>query len=266
MKIEEAELQRSLSELKGREFHVSGDINGEPDALAATSTISTIVAALSMPGFQAAVGGYQSDEFILNRGVILAHVKHKQTSQEKFSRIIADCFVLTITPKVWWHSKPRFSCPCRLIDGEIDDYIVIRVCDRDKTSDLWPGEHTLRVNAVGRWSVNLIQPDLGQVSESISDEIDKPFKPFDEFVGEGHYVLPPMITGNKPVIARAQHKGRAGFSVRATSVDGTHEVTIFDRKGQFFEKGSSTDLIPGKEYILEIFADGEWNVDFSEGY
>ena len=208
MKIEEAELQRRLSELKGREFHVSGDINGEPDALAATSTISAIVAALSMPGFQAAVGGYQSDEFILNRGVVLAHVKHEQTSQEKFSRIISDCFVLTIAPNVWWNSKPRFSCPCRLIDGEIDDYIVIRVCDRDKTSDLWPGEHTLGVKAVGRWSVHLIQPDLGQVSESIvSDEIEKPF---DEFIGEGHYVLPPMITGNKPVIAKAQHKGVPG--------------------------------------------------------
>ena len=264
MKIEEAELQRRLSELKGREFHVSGDINGEPDALAATSTISAIVAALSMPGFQAAVGGYQSDEFILNRGVVLAHVKHKQTSQEKFSRIISDCFVLTIAPNVWWNSKPRFSCPCRLIDGEIDDYIVIRVCDRDKTSDLWPGEHTLGVKAVGRWSVHLIQPDLGQVSESIvSDEIEKPF---DEFIGEGHYVLPPMITGNKPVIAKAQHKGRAGFLVYATSVDGTHEVAIFRREGQFFEEGSSTDLIPGKEYILEIFADGEWNVSCSEGY
>lgn len=75
-----------------------------------------------------------------------------------------------------------------------------------------------------------------------------------------------MITGNKPVIGKAQHKGRAGFSVYATSVDGTHEVTIFDRKGQFFEEGSRTDLIPGKEYILEIFADGEWNVSFSEGY
>lgn len=149
-------------------------------------------------------------------------------------------------------------------DGELDDYIVTRVCDQDKTSYLWPGKHKLEVKAAGRWSVHLIQPELGQASESIvSDEIEEPFE---EFVGEGHYVLPPMIAGNKPVIGKAQHKGRAGFSVYATSVDGIHEVTIFDEEGQFFEEGSRTDLIPGKEYILEIFADGEWNVSFSEGY
>ena len=148
-------------------------------------------------------------------------------------------------------------------DGELDDYIVARVCDQDKTSDLLPGKHKFEVKAAGRWSVDLIQPEIGQASESIVDEIEDPF---DDFVGEGHYVLPPMITGNKPVIAKAQHKGRAGFLVYATSVDGTHEVAIFRREGQFFEEGSSTDLIPGKEYILEIFADGEWNVSCSEGY
>lgn len=225
MKIGKAELKRRLSELKGRDFRVSG-ATGPSD----TGRFS-----------------FDSKDFILEQGVVLAHVKYKEQTY----------LSMCISKGLKSYDKSFYE------DG--DDFVVIRVCDQDKTSDLRPGKYNLNVSAPGgRWSVHLIQPELGQASESIiSDEIEKPFE---ELVGEGHYVLPPMITGNKPVIAKAQHKGRAGFSVRATSVDGTHQVTIFDRKGQFFEEGSRAELIPGKEYILEIFADGEWNVSFSEGY
>ena len=129
-------------------------------------------------------------------------------------------------------------------DGELDDYIVTRVCDQDKTSYLWPGKHKLEVKAAGRWSVHLIQPELGQASESIvSDEIEEPFE---EFVGEGHYVLPPMIAGNKPVIGKAQHKGRAGFSVYATSVDGIQRSPYLTEKGSSLRKDRELILFRGK--------------------
>ena len=245
MKIGKAELKRRLSALKGREFRVSGDTDEKTDDEILSAGLDATKGGI--------FGGFDSEKFILEQGVVLAHVKHKGSGEFSISFLSSKIWQKDYNHDKWDH------------EGELDDYAVIRVCDQDKTSDLRPGEHNLEVRAPGgRWSVHLIQPELGQASESIiSDEIEKPFE---ELVGEGHYVLPPMITGNKPVIAKAQHKGRAGFLVRATSVDGTHEVTIFDRKGQFFEEGSRADLIPGKEYILEIFADGEWNVDFSEGY
>ena len=147
-------------------------------------------------------------------------------------------------------------------EGQLDD-LHSHTSEGSRTNmPLARQTHGLEVRATGKWSVHLVQPDLNQSNEEKLVEEEQ----LEWFLEPGHYVLPPLKTDNTPTIAKARHKGRGEFIVRAISVDGTHETIIFDEQGQFFKDDVRTDLIPQKEYILEIFADGEWNLNFSEGY
>ena len=56
------------------------------------------------------------------------------------------------------------------------------------------------------------------------------------------------------------------LGLKGFSVDGTHYCAVYQREGQFYVEDQLTDIIPGKEYILYIDADGEWSLGFTEGY
>ena len=53
--------------------------------------------------------------------------------------------------------------------------------------------------------------------------------------------------------------------LEAIAVDGTHEY-VYSRSGQFINEDVRTDILPGKEYLLVVSSDGDWDVEFTEGY
>ena len=82
----------------------------------------------------------------------------------------------------------------------------------------------------------------------------------------GLFIAGPYKPVRRPLLARIQHKGGGEFDAEAFSVDGTHHCEIYLREGQFYVEDHMSDIIPGKEYVLYISADGEWDLGFREGY
>ena len=67
-------------------------------------------------------------------------------------------------------------------------------------------------------------------------------------------------------MATVRHMGADDFFALAFSMDGTHQCEVHSETGQFFTEEIQTGIRPGKEYILLVGADGEWDIEFSEGY
>ena len=148
--------------------------------------------------------------------------------------------------------------------GECSAFRIARVREDDQRA-LLPGKYRLEVKSTSRWSCRFIQPALGQGMESLITEPD-------DAADDNERIKPtPLIAGpfkpvRRPPIARIQHNGGGVFDAEAFSVDGTHYCAVYQREGQFYVEDQMTDIIPGKEYILYVYADGEWSLDFTEGY
>ena len=62
----------------------------------------------------------------------------------------------------------------------------------------------------------------------------------------------PYHSGSRPILANIQHRGGGSFCIEALSVDGTHQCDVYATKaGQFSIEDHKTEIMPGKEYMLE---------------
>lgn len=147
--------------------------------------------------------------------------------------------------------------------GQLDDRIMFLVNNQENKVSLSPGNHIAKVKSKAKWSIRLIQPDHGQSTGIITDLSEENDDQLEDY---GAYIFPPMEVGLRPVIAKVQKKEFGPFRCSAYSLDGTHHTVIHHEEGQFTRSEIRTDLIPGKEYMLEIYSEGPWNIWFTEGY
>ena len=58
------------------------------------------------------------------------------------------------------------------------------------------------------------------------------------------------------------------FLIAALAVDGTHQCMVYHHEdgGQFAVEDHQTEILPGKEYLLYVVADGDWTMSLKEGY
>ena len=163
-----------------------------------------------------------------------------------------DAITTAISPDVWtlvqW-------------EGEVSTYAVARVKEGEKGCPK-PGTYRLEVESESGWACRFIQPDLGQLSETMLGGDEDPYQ---SGAGAGVYVGGPYISRNRPVLASIRHTGGGVFYLAAYALDGTHQY-IFAEEGQFYGEDMQTDIRPGKEYMLYIQSDGEWFLNFTEGY
>ena len=148
-------------------------------------------------------------------------------------------------------------------EGELDERIMFLVNNQEDRVSLSPGTHIAKVKSKSRWSMRLLQPDPGQstgIITQLSQQND------DQLEDYGAYIFPPMEIGPRAVIAKVHKKEFGPFHCAAYSVDGTHHTIIHQEEGQFLRSGIRTDLIPGKEYILQVHSEGPWNIWFTERY
>ena len=157
-----------------------------------------------------------------------------------------------IGPSIWTSVDDKG--PHDLID-------VIRVREDDDEA-LKPGDYRLEVQASGPWTCRFIQPSLGQSAETLADDGDE----VDEgLISGGVYVLGPYESGTRPLLAEVRHAGGGDFFLIAYALDGTHKYE-FVEEGQFYRESVQTEIRPGKEYMLLIASDGDWDLAFTEGY
>ncbi len=160
---------------------------------------------------------------------------------------------------------PRIWTPVDY-EGKLQTCAVARVStNRDEEDVLLPGKYRLEVKSTSRWSCRFIQPALGQGMEFLITEPDDDTDD-NELIEPNLFIVGPFKPVRRPLIARIQHNGGGVFDAEAFSVDGTHYCAVYQREGQFYVEDQLTDMIPGKEYIPYIDADGEWSLDFTEGY
>ena len=149
--------------------------------------------------------------------------------------------------------------------GEFKTWAITRVSGKEDDDDcLSPGRYRIEVKSESRWSCQFIQPALGQGTDSLLDDDDDDGK--EESMEPGLFIAGPYKPVRRPLLACIQHKGGGEFDAEAFSVDGTHYCEIYQEEGQFYLEDHMTDIIPGKEYILYISADGGWGLSFREGY
>ena len=118
-----------------------------------------------------------------------------------------------------------------------------------------PGKYRLEVESKDRWTCDFIQPALGQSFGSFDDNANN---------GDaGIYFWGPRMSGAQLLLATIHHNGIGDFSCAAYSVDGTHHW-MFEEEGQFHIPGHQTQIKPGKEYIISVWADGDWSLNFEE--
>ena len=161
-----------------------------------------------------------------------------------------------IAPRIW----TPVDC-----EGEISQaWAIARVSANEDDEDcLLPGKYRLEVKSKSKWGCRFIQPSLGQGTESLLGEDDEDE---DELIEPMLLLAGPFKPVRRPLIASVQHNGGGMFDAEAFSVDGTHYCALYQREGQFYVDDHMTDVIPGKEYILYVGADGEWGMRFREGY
>ena len=123
------------------------------------------------------------------------------------------------------------------------------------TDCLSPGKYRLEVESKDRWTCDFIQPALGQSFGSFDDNANN---------GDaGIYFWGPRMSSVQLLLATIHHNGIGDFSCAAYSVDGTH-YWMFEEEGQFHIPGHQTEIKPGKEYIISVWADGAWTLNFEE--
>ncbi len=119
-------------------------------------------------------------------------------------------------------------------------------------------EYQLVVEADGNWQVLMLQPELGQASMTM---------PF-HAVGEGGiHLLGPVQTHGRPLLVKGQHRARGLFYVQALPLDGSHEEhNAIEINGQTYVEDHPTGMMAGKEYLIEVGASGQWDLELYEGY
>lgn len=176
-------------------------------------------------------------------------------------------------------------------EGEITICRFMQVNEKEEGC-LNPGKYRLEVNSKSPWTCRFIQPDLNQSvglftddddgeASSEDDSVEVYVTPFltedewneftanrvnEELAPPGIFVMGPYKSGRRPILAQIKHEGRETFNLEAFSVDGTHYSTILEQEGQFLIEDHQTEIRPGKEYILYVYADGAWDLSFTEGY
>lgn len=226
----------------------------------------------------------QSREFILEQGVVIAKIEHHGSGDLQLSFIHVEANAEAKHGVI----KKMNRTAARLGDWvtggklrtegteEYEDYLmgiwklgakgecssfVIKQVKEGCIDSLRPGKYCLEVTSKNKWSCRLIQPDVGQSLDTLEDEsIDQ------DNIDAGTYLLGPVKSGSRPVLAHVRHSGRGEFYAAAYSVDGTHQCLIFYQKGQLLVESQPTEIRPGKEYFLYIEADGEWNISFTKGH
>ena len=181
-------------------------------------------------------------------GAILGHATYEVTGRKALDYI-----------------EENFLPPtCRIEhEGELDDRIMFLVNNQENRDSLSPGNHIVKVTSKARWSMRLLQPNHGQSTGIITRLSEANDHRLEDY---GTYIFPPMEVPLRPVIAKVEKKEHGPFLCKAYSIDGTHRTVIHHEEGQFTRSRIRTDLIPGKEYMLEIYSDGPWNIWFTEGY
>ena len=168
----------------------------------------------------------------------------------------ADTIEDAIAPRIWTPVD---------YEGEISQaWAIVRVSANEDDKDcLPPGKYRLEVKSKSKWGCRFIQPSLGQGTESLPDEDDEDE---DELMEPALWIIGPFKPVRRPLIASVQHNGGGRFDAEAFSVDGTHYCALYQQEGQFYVEDYMTDIIPGKEYMLYIDAEGQWEMSFREGY
>ena len=146
--------------------------------------------------------------------------------------------------------------------GPIETFRMVRVKDGKKRT-LKPGKYRLAVESWSQWECNFIQPSLGQ-SEKLAGEGEG--KSLIGWTEQRRRVLGPMKFGKGPTLAEVRHLGGGTFFAAALSLDGTHQCVIHEQEGQFHIGDIQTRIMPGKEYMFLVAAEGSWNMYFREGY
>lgn len=124
------------------------------------------------------------------------------------------------------------------------------------------GNHCMEIKSAGSWKCKILQPSLGQSRCSLVELFED-----NELIERGERIMGPYQSGSRPILANIQHLGGGSFCIEALSVDGTHQCDIYRSKaGQFAVEDRKTEIMPGKEYMLNIKADGDWRLRFREGY
>ena len=119
-------------------------------------------------------------------------------------------------------------------------------------------EYQLAVEANGNWQVLMLQPELGQSSTTM---------PFHAGGEGGVHLLGPIRNPGRPLLVKGQHSARGPFYVQALPVDGSHEEHNFiEINGQTYVEDHPTEMMAGKEYLIEVGASGLWDLEFYEGY
>jgi hypothetical protein len=115
-----------------------------------------------------------------------------------------------------------------------------------------PGSYRVRVEASGRWSLRLAQPEPSPSAQGIPGA----------FTGTGARVVPVQATEALRAQVAGQHRGRLAFRVALVGY-GTSAGTLslFDQSGRF--QGQTVSDIPAGHYLLAVQADGSWTVTFS---
>ncbi len=224
---------------------------------------------LDLKGPKTASGGcggetWKSGEFPLNQGIVVAKIIHRGEGDFKLKFVsnrskarrtlgkVADPLGILGALDSWeWNTAEA--------KGPLETCAIVRVNKRGDKK-IPPRQYHLEVESAGDWHCRFIQPDLGQALSGLAEtEIDGD--------GEtGASVTGPYISGDSPVLANVRHKGIGDFSAFAYSLDGQHQCAIYKEQGQFYVRDIRTEIRPGKEYILLIDSEGEWNITFSEGY
>lgn len=159
-----------------------------------------------------------------------------------------------IAPTVWNPVDGR---------GRFNIFALEQVKEGEENA-LSPGKYRLEVESEASWTCRFIQPDIGQSAGTlVAEKRDLNENSIDAPV----YLAGPLKKeGSRPVLADILHNGRGYFSATAYSVDGTHKRLVFEQAGQFYVEDQPTEIIPSKEYFFYFEADGEWNINFTEGY
>ena len=118
-----------------------------------------------------------------------------------------------------------------------------------------PGKYRLEVESKDRWSCDFIQLALGQSFGSFDDNGNN---------GDaGIYFWGPQMSSTQLLLATIRHNGAEDFFCVAYSVDGTHHW-VFQEEGQFHIAKHQTEIKPGKEYIIYVWAGDAWTLTFEE--
>ena len=220
---------------------------------------------------------YSGDVFTLRQGIVVAWVAHHGEGRFRLSFAPSEEFqqarnqehrvigTFARLPRVGraaeWASNrvvPLGEWRAAETTGQLEAIAVTRV-DAEGDDRISPGEYRLKVEAQGQWNCRFMQPELGQSALPL-DQVDV------ESETQPSMVVGPYISGSRPVLARAVHRGVGLFSAMAYSVDGIHHCVIHEGRGQFHVQDLRTGIRPGKEYVILVNSEGGWNLSFVEGY